>query len=548
MISTPIPLCVEHHCTILFVLSTALVYSITILSGFEDFCACGDDHDDDPHRGDQSRRHHHRALWAFLNSIPSHPKTEVTNTLTETSNVTTSNVDSINMASSSPPSLPSSWRQAVEQNLPDQLQSFILSSSKEQRQRQQEYLQDALQLACEWGHAECVRVLCQAGAKLNLEDDDNNTMDNNNNNTTLTNVSSPLHTTIRSPKTKAKQKLEVTEVLLEYGADLAQRDETGHVPLDYCLQSLGDAAATPTPAETVIPEGHALVRKLQPPEPPLLQAADDMDVRRIRTILETDPKQVIVAVDRGETVWMRMSAAVALCLDPAVVTPDDAALQTWLDITNILWDAQRRTQGIASDRRGIEMVATAASPSSSPLYTILEAIRDRLLEHYHDIDNFPQQQQQQHGIPETALQIADVLVRQWQQLGNVDVDSDLALRDLWYDTIAAGHVHVLDYLYDHFSSIFFPLIAVPSKDYQSRTALHLAAHSGHVSVVQWILSVITKHVKQQDCATKNNNATVRQILQKIDANGQTARQVAAVHQNDVVVKLLDDAIAAISDE
>lgn len=106
---------------------------------------------------------------------------------------------------------------AAQKNLPDIIKDLIQNKGVS-ASHSNVINQSALHIACLWGNVEAAKALLEEGASVSMQ----NTISG----------ATPLHSCIQSSKEPKLNRLECAKLLIEYGADVHQKDNFGLRPLD----------------------------------------------------------------------------------------------------------------------------------------------------------------------------------------------------------------------------------------------------------------------------------------------------------------------------
>ena len=106
---------------------------------------------------------------------------------------------------------------AAQKNLPDIIKDLIQNKGVS-ASHSNVINQSALHIACLWGNVEATKALLEEGASVSMQ----NTISG----------ATPLHSCIQSSKEPKLNRLECAKLLIEYGADVHQKDNFGLRPLD----------------------------------------------------------------------------------------------------------------------------------------------------------------------------------------------------------------------------------------------------------------------------------------------------------------------------
>lgn len=106
---------------------------------------------------------------------------------------------------------------AAQKNLPDIIKDLVQNKGVS-ASHSNVINQSALHIACLWGNVEATKALLEEGASVSMQ----NTISG----------ATPLHSCIQSSKEPNLNRLECAKLLIEYGADVHQKDNFGLRPLD----------------------------------------------------------------------------------------------------------------------------------------------------------------------------------------------------------------------------------------------------------------------------------------------------------------------------
>ncbi|GFH62106.1 hypothetical protein CTEN210_18582 [Chaetoceros tenuissimus] len=106
---------------------------------------------------------------------------------------------------------------AAQKNLPDVIKDLVQNKGVS-ASHSNVINQSALHIACLWGNVEATKALLEEGASVSIQ----NTISG----------ATPLHSCIQSSKEPNLNRLECAKLLIEYGADVHQKDNFGLRPLD----------------------------------------------------------------------------------------------------------------------------------------------------------------------------------------------------------------------------------------------------------------------------------------------------------------------------
>ena len=142
--------------------------------------------------------------------------------------------------------------------------------------------QSALHVAALWGHVEAAQALLQLGAFVNAPNFTGAT---------------PLHMACSKNKGTLANNEKVVDLLLDYGANVAQPDSFGKLALDYVMNvdssvlpsNINNKGSSSSGNAPTLEEREAHIqrmsKKLQPAAPPILMAIEESNVEEVKSII-----------------------------------------------------------------------------------------------------------------------------------------------------------------------------------------------------------------------------------------------------------------------